>query len=125
MKTLTKEEVIMKLNGKILLVAVSLVLILNVGAFARGNKGGPVIYVESQDLYYDAIIAADPLPMKGPFQELYECEANGTVGLCTEFGPGDFGHYGGRWWVDDGDRIMNENDHFFSCPLLGPGRETP
>jgi hypothetical protein len=39
LKTLTKEEVIMKLNGKILLVAVSLVLILNVGAFARGNKG--------------------------------------------------------------------------------------
>lgn len=115
----------MKLKGKIVLAAAVLVLVANVGAFARGNKGGPVVYVENQGLYYDAIIAADPLPMKGPFQELYECEANGRVGLCTEFGPGDFGHYGGRWWVDDGDGIMNESDHFFSCPLLGPGRELP
>ena len=32
----------MKLKGRILLIAVSLVLIFNVGAYARGNKGGPV-----------------------------------------------------------------------------------
>lgn len=116
----------MKLNGKVLLIAASLILILSSGAFARGNKAGPVIYVESQGLYYDAIIAADPLPMKGPFQELWECVINEVPGLCTDYGPGDFGHYGGRWWLDiDGDGYMTEGDHFFSCPLLGPGRETP
>ena len=112
-------------RSKILLVAASFLFVFAAGAFARGNKGGPVVYVESQGLYYDAIVAADPLPMKGPFQQLYECEVNGTIGLCTEYGPGDFCFYGGRWWVDDGDGIMNESDHFFSCPLLGPGREMP
>lgn len=116
----------MKLNGKILLLAALMILVLNVEVFARGNKGGPVIYVENQGLFYDAIIAADPLPMKGPFQQLYECEVNGTVGLCTDFGPGDFGHYGGRWWVDvNENEEMDADDHFFSCPLLGPGREMP
>jgi len=81
----------MKLNGKVLLIAASLVLILYAGAFARGNgdkKKGPVIYVESQGLYYDAIIAADPLPKKGPFQELWPCTINDISGLCTDFGPG-------------------------------------
>jgi len=110
----------------LIMFTLSALVILNTGyAFARGNNPGPVIYVESQGLFYDAVIAADPLPMKGPFQRLYECEVNGTVGLCTEYGPGDFGHYGGRWWVDSGDGIMDEGDHFFSCPLLGPGREMP
>lgn len=111
-----------------LLIVAALSLITIVGTsevFARGNKAGPVIYVENQGLFYDAIVAAESLPMKGPFQELYECEAGGVTGLCTDFGPGDFGHYGGRWWMDDGNGVMDENDHFFSCPLLGPGRETP
>lgn len=115
----------MKRNLLIIL-ALSLVIIVGTSeAFARGNKEGPVIYVTGQDLFYDAIIAADPLPMKGPFQELELCDVDGTPGLCTEFGPGDFGYYGGRWWFDDGDGVMNEGDHFFSCPLLGPGRKTP
>jgi hypothetical protein len=93
---------------------------------ARGNVPGPVVYVVEQDLFYDAIIAADPLPMKGPFQLLYLCEVDGVEGLCTDYGPGDFGYVGGRWWVDeDGNGEMNEGDHFFSCPLLGPGRENP
>ena len=111
----------------LILLAVSLVTVMaSDNVLARGKKTGPVVYVESQDLFYDAIIAADPLPMKGPFQLLYECEVDGTVGLCTQFGPGDFGHYGGRWWVDlNGDGMKDEGDHFFSCPLLGPGRETP
>lgn len=108
-----------------IIAALSLITIVGTSeVFARGNKGGPVVYVTHQELFYDAIIAADPLPMKGPFQLLYQCEVNGIPGLCTEFGPGDFGHYGGRWWFDNGDGIMDENDHFFSCPLLGPGRET-
>lgn len=115
----------MKRNLLIVL-AVSLVTIVGTSAvFARGNKEGPVIYVTHQGLFYDAIVAADPLPMKGPFQLLYNCEVEGVVGLCTEFGPGDFGYYGGRWWFDGGDGVMDESDHFFSCPLLGPGRETP
>jgi len=53
-------------------------------------------------------------------------EMAGPTGLQTEFGPGDRGYVGGRWWLD-----LNENgemdgkDAFFSCPLLGPGRDTP
>jgi hypothetical protein len=84
----------------------------------RGN--GPVIYVTSQGLYYDSIVVADPLPAKGRFQELV-ADMNG---LSTEFGPGTPGHLGGRWWMD-----LNENgeqdaeDHYFLCPLLGPGRD--
>jgi hypothetical protein len=107
------------------LLVVSVAMVLASGdLLARGNKEGPVIYVVEQDLFYDAIVAADPLPMKGPFQLLYMCEVDGVQGLCTDYGPGDFGYVGGRWWVDDGNGIMDEADHFFSCPLLGPGRET-
>jgi hypothetical protein len=92
------------------------------GVFARGLAEGPVIYVESQGLYYDSILAAVELPPTGPFQQLYSCD----LGLCTEFGPGDRGHRGGRWWIDEnGDGEMDEGDAFFSCPLLGPGREEP
>lgn len=51
---------------------------------------------------------------------------NHTMGLATMFGPGDVGCLGGRWWVDvNGDGEMNDGDHFFLCPLLGPGREMP
>lgn len=93
----------------------------------RGGEGGrgdgPIIYVTSQDLFYDSIVTADPLPFKGPFQEL---EMGGTTGLQTEFGPGDPGYYGGRWWLDlNLNGIMDKEDKFFLCPLLGPGRATP
>ena len=93
----------------------------------RGGEGGrgdgPVIYVTTQGLYYDSIVTADPLPQKGPFQEL---EMGGQTGLQTEFGPGDPGYYGGRWWLDLNDNDeMDPEDKFFLCPLLGPGRETP
>ncbi len=85
----------------------------------RGN--GPIVFVVSQGLYYDSIVTADPLPMKGPFQML---NPNHPNGLATMLGPGDPGYLGGRWWVDlDGNGEMNEGDHFFLCPLLGPGRE--
>jgi hypothetical protein len=61
--------------------------------------------------------------MGGPFQEL-KMDANGY--LSTMWGPGDHDFVGGRWWFDvNGDEIQNEGDAFFSCPLLGPGRETP
>ena len=56
--------------------------------------------------------------MHGPFQLL----ANGQ----TEFGPGDPGYLGGRWWVDvNGNNIQDSGDSFLLCMLLGPGRTTP
>jgi len=92
------------------------------GVGGRGN--GPEIYVTGQELIYDSIVTADPLPQHGPFQKL---EMGGPTGLQTEFGPGDHGYVGGRWWLD-----LNENgvmdppgedgDKYFPCPLLGPGR---
>jgi hypothetical protein len=90
-------------------------------AFAGGRGSGPVVYVESQGLFYDSIVVVGPdpgLPMEGPFQKL---ETDG--GLATQYGPGDPGYVGGRWWVDaNEDGEMNEGDVFFLCPLLGPGR---
>ena len=86
-----------------------------------GRGTGPVIYVTSQDLYFDSIVVADPLPMKGRFQQLIP----GENGLSTEFGPGTPGHLGGRWWVDlNEDGMMDVSDHYFLCPLLGPGRDS-
>lgn len=85
-----------------------------------GRGTGPVIYVTSQGLYYDSIALTD-VPNKGRFQQLIP----GMNGLETDFGPGQPGHLGGRWWLDlNGDSVMNEGDKFFLCPLLGPGRET-
>lgn len=111
-----------KLLGMIALA--SSIFAANTATAGERNKGrgtGPVVFVTSQGLYYDSIVVADPLPMKGRFQQLIP----GMNGLETEFGPGTPGHLGGRWWVDlTGDDIMNEGDHFFLCPLLGPGRTT-
>lgn len=89
-----------------------------------GRGDGPVIYVTGQGLIYDSIVTADPLPQRGRFQKL---EMGGPTGLQTEFGPGDQGYVGGRWWLDlNGNDVMDppdENgDKYFSCPLLGPGR---
>ncbi|UCD98738.1 MAG: hypothetical protein JSV42_17605 [Chloroflexota bacterium] len=83
----------------------------------RGDGALGVVYVSSQGLYYDTFVSAQSLPMKGRFQKL--------EGGVTEFGPGDQGYVGGRWWIDDGDGIMDEGDTFLLCPLLGPGRTTP
>ena len=52
------------------------------------------------------------------------------MGLTKEFGPGDVGHLGGRWWIDvneDGiqNKIEGEANKFFLCPLLEPGRDNP
>ncbi len=90
-----------------------------------GRGDGPIIYVRSQDLFYDSIVTADPLPPRGPFQQL-EMGGPSPSGLQTQYGPGDPGYRGGRWWVDvNGNGEMDEDDHYFSCPLLGPGRENP
>jgi hypothetical protein len=85
----------------------------------QGRAGSTgVVYVQSQGLYYDTFVAVDPLPMRGRFQLIENGE--------TEFGPGDPGYLGGRWWEDlNGNGMQDEDDHFFLCPLLGPGRLTP
>lgn len=84
----------------------------------RGN--GPAVYVTSQNLAYDTIVLGDLPQGGGPFQKLEP--GVGPTGLQTEFGPGDVGYVGGRWWVDaNGDHEMNEGDVFFLCPLLGNG----
>jgi hypothetical protein len=93
---------------------------LAVSAAARGGRAGTtmVVFVTSQGLYYDTFVAKDPLPMKGKFQKL----TNGQ----TEFGPGDPGYLGGRWWEDlNGNNVQDPDDHYFLCPLLPPGRESP
>ena len=85
-----------------------------------GRGTGPVVYVESQGLFYDSIVLAD-LPPNGRFQQLKP--GVGPSGLATEFGPGDVGYLGGRWWIDANDNgYQDEGDAFFLCPLLGPGR---
>ncbi len=89
-------------------------------AEAKGRGDGPIIFVTGQGLYYDSIIQA-MLPQKGPFQLLVPITGGG---LETEFGPGDPEYVGGRWWIDiNGDGEMDGQDMYFSCPLLGPGRE--
>lgn len=90
----------------------------------RGAPGLPVIYVTSQDAFFDTLLLAD-LPYNGTdnFQLL---EFGGPADAYTEFGPTDTGYYGGRWWVDlNEDGYMDEGDMYFLCPLLGPGRDEP
>jgi hypothetical protein len=111
-----------KIIGVLGLACVASALACSVQARDRdtGRGTGPVIYVTSQGLYFDSIVVADPLPMQGRFQQLVP----GENGLSTEFGPGQPGHLGGRWWVDlNEDGVMDPGDHYFLCPLLGPGRD--
>ncbi len=83
---------------------------------ARGAAG--VIYVTSQGLYYNTYVTASSLPFQGPFQPL--------VNHTTDFGPGQPGYLGGRWWVDtNGNGVMDVSDQYFLCPLVGPGRISP
>ena len=109
----------MKRRFLILMVVLALALVAVIPASAnRGNGELGVVYVSSQGLYYDTFVSAKSLPMEGRFQLLEDG--------VTEFGPGDQGYVGGRWWIDDnGNGIMDENDIFLLCPLLGPGRTTP
>jgi hypothetical protein len=99
--------------------AVALVLTLTASATPGGRAASTgVVFVTSQGLYYDTFVTRDPIPMNGPFQLLENGE--------TEFGPGDPGYLGGRWREDmNGNGVQDAGDHFFHCPLLGPGRETP
>ncbi len=99
-----------------------LVGVLAAPALGRGERNPhdqPVVYVTSQGLAYDSL-ALTPIPIVdgAPYQKL---EADGPTGLQTEFGPGDPGYAGGRWWLDlNGNSQMDEGETFM-CPLLGPG----
>jgi hypothetical protein len=105
----------------VLLAAIAAAFMVAVTASATpGGRAAATgtVFVTSQGLYYDTFVTRDPIPMQGPFQLL----ANGE----TEFGPGDPGYLGGRWWEDsNANGIQDADDHYFHCPLLGPGRETP
>ena len=52
------------------LAAILIGVVMAPQAIAGGRGDEPIIYVTSQDLFYDSIITADPLPLMGPFQEL-------------------------------------------------------
>jgi hypothetical protein len=87
---------------------------------AKGGRAGSlgVVYVTSQNLYYDTFVSAEKLPPHGRFQKLEDG--------ATEFGPGQPGYLGGRWWIDaNDDGMQNEGDVYLLCPLLGPGRASP
>jgi hypothetical protein len=108
------------MKRKILVIFAVLVLALIAVLPASANRGNGalgVVYVSSQGLYYDTFVSAQELPMKGRFQKLEDG--------VTQYGPGDQGYVGGRWWIDDGNGVMDENDTFLLCPLLGPGRTSP
>jgi hypothetical protein len=110
------------LRKPIVLVA-AIAAALMVAVTASATPGGRAaatgtVFVTSQGLYYDTFVTRDPIPMQGKFQLI--------AGGETEFGPGDPGYLGGRWWEDTNPNgIQDANDHYFHCPLLGPGRETP
>jgi hypothetical protein len=111
-------EIDMKRRFLVILVVAVLAMMATVPASAnRGHGALGVVYVSSQGLYYDTFVSAQSLPFHGRFQKL----DNGV----TEFGPGDQGYVGGRWWIDDGNGIMDANDTYLLCPLLGPGRTSP
>jgi hypothetical protein len=109
----------MKRRFVVLLVVVLMAAVAVIPASAnRGHGALGVVYVSSQGQYYDTFVSAKSLPMHGRFQKL----ENGV----TEFGPGDQGYVGGRWWIDNnGNNEMDAEDTFLLCPLLGPGRSEP
>lgn len=107
-----------KLTIVLVVMVFALVAAFPVAAKGRGHGALGTVYVTSQGLYYDTFVSAESLPPQGPFQKLVD----GT----TEFGPGEPGYLGGRWWVDvNGDNMMDAGDVYLLCPLLGPGRTTP
>ncbi len=119
----------MSLFHKLAMVSIASVVLTTSPVLAKSDRDvgrgtGPTIYVLEQGLYYDSIVVAD-LPSQGRFQQLLP-GAGPDGALATDFGPGDVGYLGGRWWVDGNENgIMDEDDTYFLCPLLGPGREDP
>lgn len=109
----------MKRRLVVFLVVVMMAAVAVIPASAnRGDGALGTIYVSGQGLYYDTFVSAETLPPHGRFQKL--------EGNVTEFGPGDQGYVGGRWWIDkNGNNEMDEGDTYLLCPLLGPGRTEP
>ena len=118
------------MRRSILLLAIvgMLVTALAIPAFAGGQRNtgrgtGPTVYVPDQGLFYDSIVVKEDLSWNGQDNwQLLETGGPGPQGLHTEFGPGDVGYVGGRWFME-GDAIEGPSagDTFFICPLLGPG----
>jgi len=109
-------------------VAVGTIAMPDPALAGRGNGPTGLIYVESQELYYQTIGLTDLPPDEGPFQILIvglDDDGN-IVSAVTEYGPGDPEYVGGRWeaYIFDsaGDLVTVR---YFECPLLGPGRESP
>jgi hypothetical protein len=84
------------------------------GHLVPGDEG--YVYVYTQQKYYRTIVPITPSeglphPTNAPFQ-LVEATATGAL-FETEFGPGDQGYVGGRWYDPSG-------PYWFLCPLVGP-----
>ncbi|HEV8230580.1 MAG TPA: hypothetical protein VGQ86_11540 [Candidatus Limnocylindria bacterium] len=104
--------------GRILLTgALALLLVGASSQTAWAQNPRVVVYVASQGLCYESIVAPNSLPAHGPFQLLTPSAICGAGTFMTDFGPGDPGYVGGRWVTLDGKR--------FSCPLVGPGFSPP
>jgi hypothetical protein len=111
----------MKTRALFILVVIAALFAFTVPAYAKGGRpqAPGVIYVTSQGLYYDTYVVVQSMPMNGRFQLL-------NPDHTTQYGPGEPGYLGGRWWVDvNNDGVQDAGDMFFLCPLLGPGRTSP
>jgi hypothetical protein len=98
-------------------IALAAMLLVALASGASAETGRAVVYVASQGLCYDSVVAPNELPPHGPFQLLTPSTICGPGTLMTDVGPGDPGYAGGRWITLDGKR--------FSCPLIGPGYPPP
>jgi hypothetical protein len=108
-----------RLGVVLLMLVVAMLVVIPAAADGSSGRGAPgVVYVTSQGLYYNTYVTAQTLPLKGPFQKL--------TNHVTDYGPGDPGYLGGRWWIDtNANDVMDSTDTYLLCPLLGPGRTTP
>ncbi|QBY03264.1 hypothetical protein E2K93_02260 [Thalassotalea sp. HSM 43] len=87
-----------------------------------GKPDRAMIYVTSQNKIYESVLLKElPYNSTTNYQLL---EFAGPTGAQTAVGPRDTDYYGGRWWVDSNSNgHMDEEDFYFLCPLLGPGKE--
>jgi hypothetical protein len=102
------------------------------GPPAHIDEPEAVIYVTSQGMYYHTIVpyAGGSLPYNGHNGASFQPINPNPNPAETPYGPGDPGYRGGRWWVDvNGNGEMDPEgeggDHYFLCPLLGPGTPVP
>lgn len=105
-------------------IATAIAVVMAVTTYAnRGNGELGTVYVRSQGLYYDTFVPVEVLPHHGRFQQLVPVPGQASE---TDFGPGDPGYLGGRWWVDvNGNNVQDDDDMYLLCPLLPPGRPMP